>query len=163
MKIILSCIFFLCFITKVVFAQSSDAILRKLEGNWSASGKAFNLPAEISMSWKKSLGDKFYHLSYRMDMKAPDGSIQTFEGTAYYKVMTDSVLVATWFDSGGEMHPIKATVDGESLTAIWGTPETKLGKTIYQFVDHNTIEITDFIQNKKGEWKQFNKNSVSKK
>jgi hypothetical protein len=97
-----------------------------------------------------------------MDMKAPDGSTQTFEGTAYYKVATDTELVATWFDSGGEMHPIKATVDGTSLTSIWGTPETKLGKTIYRFVDDNTIEITDFIQNKKGEWKQFNKNEVKR-
>lgn len=143
-------------------AQTSSEFLSKLAGNWSASGKAFNMPAEISMSWKKCLGDKFHHLSYRMDMKAPDGSTQTFEGTAYYKVATGMELVATWFDSGGEMHPIKATVEGESLIAIWGTPETKLGKTIYRFIDYKTVEITDFIQNKKGEWKQFNKNEVTR-
>jgi hypothetical protein len=150
------------FTTHLAQSQTSTAFLQKLEGTWSSSGKAFNMPAEISMSWKKSLGDRFHHLSYRMDMKAPDGSVQTFEGIAYYKATTGTELAATWFDSGGEMHPIKATVEGESLTAFWGTPETQLGKTIYRFIDSHTVEITDFVQNKIGEWKQFNKNEVKR-
>ena len=98
-----------------------------------------------------------------MDMKAKDGSTQVFEGVGLYKAVNEKVYVATWFDSGGEMHPIKATSDETSLTSIWGTPDTKLGKTIYRFVDDNTVEITDFIQNKSGEWKQFNKNTVNRK
>lgn len=142
--------------------QPSLNFMQKLEGNWSAFGKAFNMPAEISMSWATALNEKFYHLTYRMVMTGQDSSTQTFEGTAYYQVKTDTELVAAWFDSGGEMHPIKATVDRESLTAIWGTSDTKLGKTIYRFIDDNTIEITDFIQNKKGEWKQFNRNEVKR-
>lgn len=148
--------------SKAAFAQPTLSFMQNLEGTWSASGKAFNMPAEISMSWVTTLNEKFYHLTYRMVMTGQDSSTQTFEGTAYYQAKTDTELVATWFDSGGEMHPIKATVDGESLTAIWGTSDTKLGKTIYRFIDDNTIEITDFIQNKKGEWRQFNRNEVKR-
>lgn len=144
------------------FAQTSSEYLAKLEGNWTGVGKAFNMPATISMSWERTLNNQFYQLRYRMDMKAPDGTIQTFEGTAFYKIISEKELVATWFDSGGETHPIKASIDATSLTAIWGTPETKLGTTIYQLTSEETIEITDFIQNKKGEWKQFNKNTVKR-
>lgn len=152
----------LLFVCHLTGAQTSSELMAKLNGQWAGIGKAFNMPADITMSWEKTLRNQFYQLRYRMDMKAPDGTIQNFEGTAFYKIVSEKELVAAWFDSGGEMHPIKASIDGTTLTAIWGTPETKLGKTIYQFTNDQTVEITDFIQNKKGEWKQFNKNSVSK-
>jgi hypothetical protein len=152
----------LWFALVISYAQTSSDFLTKLNGQWAGTGKAFNMPADITMSWEKTLNNQFYQLRYRMDMKAPDGNIQTFEGTAFYKIASEKELVATWFDSGGEMHPIKASIDTTSLTAIWGTPETKLGKTIYQFTSDKTVEITDFIQNKKGEWKQFNKNTVKR-
>lgn len=134
---------------------------KRLLGTWSAKGQAFGMPADVTMKWEPDMQNKFLLLSYRMDMRDTAGRVQTFEGKAYYKASTEAgKFTATWFDSGGEVHPIEANYDGESLTALWGTPTTKMGKTVYRFVDDNTIEITDFIQRKDGEWRQFNRNTV---
>ncbi len=134
---------------------------KRLLGTWSAKGQAFGMPADVMMKWEPDLQGNFLLLSYRMDMRDSTGKVQVFEGKAYYKSTKEAGrFTATWFDSGGEIHPIEAVYDGMALTAFWGTPDTKTGKTIYRFVDDNTIEITDFIQRKDSEWKQFNRNTV---
>jgi hypothetical protein len=164
MILLFSCFFLLAPINRLQAQDTTrQSILLKLEGQWQGTGKAFGMPAEIIMNWEKILANKFMKITYKMNMTAKDGSIQVFEGTAFYKETQKNEYVATWFDSGGEMHPIKAISDANSLTAIWGTPETKLGKTIYRFLSDTQVEITDFIQTKNGEWRQFNKNIVVKK
>jgi hypothetical protein len=146
-----------------LYAQDSADILKKLEGSWYARGKAFRMTADINMTWEPVLQSKFTRISYRMDMQAADGKVQVFEGTALYQLTPDKTYRATWFDSGGEMHPITATTDGVALTSIWGTPETKLGKTIYSFKDNDNVEVIDFIQGKDGTWREFNRNTLARK
>jgi hypothetical protein len=152
----------LVFLTSIVNAQDID-ILKKLEGSWYCKGKAFRMNADINMVWESVLQGKFTRISYRMDMQAADGKIQVFEGTALYQPTPDKNYRATWFDSGGEMHPITATADGVALTSIWGTPDTKLGKTIYSFKDNDNVEVIDYIQSKDGSWREFNRNTLSRK
>lgn len=136
---------------------------KRLLGTWSAKGQAFGMPADVTMKWEPDLQGNFLLLSYRMDMRDTSGKVQTFEGKALYKASKEAgKFTANWFDSDGDAHPIEANYDGTALTANWGTPATKMGKTIYRFVDDNTIEITDFIQKKDGEWKEFNRNTVRK-
>jgi hypothetical protein len=144
-------------------AQDNSNILKKLEGSWQAKGKAFNMPADITMVWEPALMGKFVRINYKMEMKRADGKVQVFEGTGMYQPTGDTTYRATWFDSGGEMHPIKATSDGVALTSIWGTPETKLGKTIYLFKGSDNVEVTDFIMLKDGTWKEFNRNVVARR
>ena len=136
---------------------------KRLLGTWSAKGQAFGMPADVTMKWEPDLQGRFLLLSYKMDMRDTSGKVQTFEGKALYKASKEvGKFTANWFDSGGEAHPIEAFYDGTALTSNWGTPATKMGKTIYRFVDDNTIEISDFIQRKDGEWRQFNQNTVRK-
>lgn len=141
---------------------SNHAFLQKLNGHWSADGNAFGTPAKITMSWQPSLSGKFVHLQYKMEMKGADGRVQVFEGTAFYKPVSEFEVKATWFDSGGEMHPITGTIDGTMLTSLWGTAETKLGKTTYQFLDDNKVEIVDSIKKPDGTWREFNRNTLSR-
>lgn len=141
----------------------TDPLEKRILGAWSARGKAFGMPADITMNWEPGLQNKFLQLSYRMEMRDSSGRVQTFEGKAYYQPTgTPGQYQATWFDSAGEMHPVQATYDGQTLTANWGTPATKTGKTLYRFVDDNTLEIVDYIQAKDGSWKEFNRNTVLK-
>jgi hypothetical protein len=114
------------------------------------------------MVWEPALLGKFTRIDYKMEMQRADGKIQVFEGTAMYQQSPDKTYRATWFDSGGEMHPISATSDGVSLTSIWGTPGTKLGRTIYSFKEKDSVEVTDFIQTKDGAWKEFNRNVLAR-
>ena len=146
---------------KLLDTTNVTPLEKRLLGAWSAKGRAFGMPADVTMKWEPDLQGNFLLLSYRMDMRDTTGKVQVFEGKAFYKASKEAgKFTATWFDSGGEAHPIEAVYDGTALTANWGTPTTKMGKTIYRFVDDNTIEITDFIQAKNGEWKQFNRNTV---
>lgn len=144
-------------------AQDNPDILRKLEGSWYSKGKAFGMAADINMVWEPVLQGKFTRISYRMDMQAADGKVQVFEGTALYQPAGDRIYRATWFDSGGEMHPIQATTDDVALTSIWGTPGTKLGKTVYSFKDSDNVEVVDYIQRKDGTWREFNRNVLTRK
>lgn len=144
-------------------AQENSDILKKLEGAWYAKGKAFGMSADINMTWEPVLQSKFMRINYRMDMQASDGKVRVFEGTALYQPNGDKGYRATWFDSGGEMHPISATTDGVALTSTWGTPDTKLGKTIYAFKDNDNVEVTDFIFRKDGTWREFNRNTLTRK
>lgn len=133
-------------------------ILSKLEGNWSAKGNSFGMPADITMSWKPAVEGKFTHLMYRMVMQTKEGKQQVFEGAAYYKVTGDNTYTATWVDSQGEMHPISASSDDIMLSSIWGTPATKLGRSTYRFVNDNEVEVTDYVMKKDGTWSKFNQN-----
>ena len=84
-----------------------------------------------------------------------NGNEQSFEGMGLYKLMKDGSYEGTWFDSGGEMHAIKSSHDGKTLTSFWGKPGEKYGKTEYEFIDEKTIEVRDATQNKDGSWRSF--------
>lgn len=151
---------FLCI--TVSLAQTEN-FLDKLKGTWTTKGTAFGMPADVEMIWATALGGRYTQIQYKIVMHTKDGKDQQFEGTAYYKPSGENKYVGTWFDSGGDMHPITATSDETTLTSLWGTQDTKMGKTTYRWVDDTSIEITDFIQKKDGGWQQFGKNTLVKK
>jgi hypothetical protein len=162
MKKIVVIVAITCLCADVGLAQT-ESFLEKLKGTWQAKGTAFGMPADVEMIWSTALGGRYAQIQYKILMYAKDGKEQQFEGTAYYKPSGDSQFKATWFDSGGDMHPITASNDETTLTSLWGTPETKMGKTIYRLLDDKSVEITDFIQKKDGSWQQFGKNTLIKK
>ena len=151
-----------CFLHSKAQQAINYGVMEKLEGKWLANGSAFGMPAVVTMQWQKELDGKFMQLFYQMVMTTKEGSQQIFKGTAYYKVTGVDSFSATWFDSGGEMHPVTATATGAELISIWGVQGSKLGKTTYKFIDTDTVEVTDFVQNKEGVWKQFNKNILKR-
>lgn len=153
---------FVCSCITVGQAQTGN-FLDKLMGTWQAKGTAFGMPADVKMIWTTVLGGRYTQILYTIVMRTKDGRDQQFEGTAYYKPAGENKFAATWFDSGGDMHPITATHDETTLTSWWGTPETKMGKTTYRLVDDKSIEVTDFIQKKDGTWQQFGKNTLARK
>jgi hypothetical protein len=152
----------LLFMCLAVSNAQSVNFLEKLKGNWQAKGNSFGMPADIDMTWASALGGRYTQIQYKIVMHGKEGKDQLFEGTAYYKPAGENKYVATWFDSGGDMHPIVSTSDETTLTSLWGTPETKLGKTVYKLLDSKTVEVVDFIQKKDGSWQQFGKNTLTR-
>jgi hypothetical protein len=45
-----------------------------------------------------------------------NGREQIFEGIGFYKSTKEGSFDETWFDSGGEIHPLKSIDDGKMLT-----------------------------------------------
>jgi hypothetical protein len=135
-----------------------DPMLRRLMGYWqSAEGKAFGNPAVVTMLWEPVLQFQWVKLSYRMDIQISSGKKEIFEGTANYHPEEPNTYKATWSDSGGELHSVRATADGDTLTALWGEAPGKQGKTTYRLADNDTVEVTDYILESEV-WKQFNRN-----
>jgi hypothetical protein len=156
--------FILLLTTWIAEAQvPSSNFLEKLKGTYQAAGTSFNMPADIEMTWASTLGGRYSQLQYKILMHRKDGKDQLFEGTAFYKPSGENTFKATWFDSNGSMHPITATNDENTLTSLWGTPETEMGKTTYKVVDDKTVEVTDFVLKKDGSWQLFNKSLLVKR
>ena len=134
-----------------------DDISSKLAGSWAGEGKAFGRPSRPEMKWELTLNGKFIKLNYKNEMKSSKGETQIFEGHGYYKSLGGGKYQGTWFDSQGEQHPISATFENDALTANWGTPETKLGKTVYRLIAPNEMELIDSIRKKDGTWQEFSR------
>jgi hypothetical protein len=131
-----------------------------LNGSWAADGTAFDKPARITMRWQATLGGKFARIDYRIEPKSEG---QPFEGTGFYRPLNGGAYDGTWFDSQGAMHPLKATFSGESLTTYWGVKGKTYGRTVYKLVRaHDQVEVVDAILDKKGHWREFSRNTLTK-
>ncbi|MBT8473127.1 MAG: hypothetical protein HKP25_09415 [Marinicaulis sp.] len=153
---------FLGLIVALVFLPLASAtaeeksILEKFEGTWGSEGDAFGSPAESTMVWSRALNDKFYRLDYRIEMRPASGEPQTFEGLAIYRADDDGYY-AYWADTSGDFLPVTAIRDGDALVAHWGETGAKQGRTRYELIDGDKIEITDWILTPEG-WRRFNNN-----
>lgn len=136
-----------------VYPQSED-IFKRLHGSWSGEGKTLEMPATLRMSWEPVLGEKFLRLSLKNEMRAPSGNVQLFEGHAYYQP-SEAKCEGTWFDSRGMSFPIKCTVEGQSLTAMWGAAGQENGKSVYKLLADGKLEVIDSVKQKDGTWKEF--------
>ena len=150
----------LLFTASAVYPQS-DAIFKRLHGSWSGEGKTLEMPASLRMSWEWVLGEKFLRLSLKNEMKAANGQVQHFEGHAYYQP-SEAKCEGTWFDSRGMSFPIKCTVEGQALTAMWGAAGTENGKSVYSLLSDGKLEVVDSVKQKDGSWKDFGRFVMSR-
>jgi hypothetical protein len=132
----------------------STSIFKRLAGSWSGEGKALGMPATLRMRWDWVLGEKFLRLTLGNEMKGPNGQLQFFEGHAYYQP-SEEKCEGTWFDSRGVSFPIKCSVDGEALTAMWGAPGQEQGKSVYRLVSGGKLEVVDSVKQPDGSWREF--------
>lgn len=139
----------------------SETVFKRLHGSWSGEGKSMGMPARLRMTWEWVLGEKFLRLSLKNEMTTPGGQVQLFEGHVYY-LPGEGRCDGMWFDSRGISFPIKCTSDGQSLTALWGSPDQETGKSIYSFSAEGKLEVVDFVQQKDGSWKEFGRFVVSR-
>jgi hypothetical protein len=53
---------------------------------------------------------------------------------------------------------VKATLDGNTLTSLWGEPGKSEGQSIYRINEAaKTLEIMDATRQKDGSWKEFSR------
>lgn len=139
-----------------------DGIVEKLVGDWKGEGKAFGMSSKVEMKWERVLSNKFVRLQYKTEMQSAKGEAEVFEGVGFYKFLGNDKYQGTWFDSTGDRHPIDAIFADGALTSNWGTPETKLGRTIYHLIGLDQLEVIDSIRQKDGAWKEFSRATLRK-
>jgi hypothetical protein len=135
----------------------TDPLLTKLIGSWAGQGNAFSPKAQGQMTWAWVLEGRFAQIAYRFEWPAKDGAVRAFEGTGYYRPLGQGRYSGFWADNGGELHPIEAKAEGDSLIAIWGVAGAKRGKTQYRLGPDGVTEVVDWIEQPGGTWKEFNR------
>src|SRR5262245_45728536 len=129
----------LVFLIPTHVSSQAGSFLTRLQGNWQGEGTVFGRPATLQIKWESILNDKFMKLSLRQEMEARNSSRQIFEGHAYYQPKGMDKYAAQWFDSRGVTFPINSYVEGDTLTSLWGSPNTEEGKSTYQLIDDSTL------------------------
>ncbi len=149
-----------CFFTLGLAQSQGDAFLNRFNGTWQGDGKAFGMSARLQVKWEW-LGNKFLRLSLRNEMRGAGGQTQVFEGLAYYQAAAfnsptnEAKYEARWFDSRGVSFSIKAHIDGDALIALWGSPETEQGKSVYRIMEPGKMEVVDSVRQKDGTFREF--------
>lgn len=137
------------------------ALLSKFEGDWHSDGAAFGKPALSRMTWKMALDNRFYRLDYTISIQNEPDAPRVFQGVAYYQISDRDGLLAFWADNSGDLHPIVAARERDALVANWGVEGGKQGRTRYELLSADRMEVTDWIMTPDG-WRQFNRNIFSR-
>ena len=162
MKTAIVALFFVLAFAVPALSQN-DKFLSRLHGDWEGEGKAFGGAALMRIEWEWVLENKFLRLNLRNEISAPNRPKQIFEGQAYYRSNGVDKYSAHWFDSRGISFPIKAQLEGNTLIAWWGSPETEEGKSTYQLIDEVTMEIVDSVKQKDGTFREFGRARLKRK
>jgi hypothetical protein len=159
-------------ITVLVFLLASnglalspaDPFLDRLQGEWTGQGTAFGLTARVQTNWESVLNGKFFRLSLSYTTKNKDGVEQAFSGHGYYQAKGEGVYEGYWFDTQGNQYPIKAKLEGDSLTALWGIPGKIEGKSVYSLTDSDKVfGVHDSLKQKDGSWRDFSRFELKRK
>ena len=127
--------------------QKEHPIIKALiENNWIGTGVLMGNEATFTMDWHRVLGNKFIKLEFQNKRKSENNESIVFNATGYYKIVNDTIL-GTWFDNRGMTFPLKGSLEENNLTIVWGTDDTEMGKTIYQYINDNKISVQDFVMN----------------
>jgi hypothetical protein len=142
--------------------SQTNQFLARLEGNWQGDGKAFGMGARQQIKWEWVLQKKFLRLAIKNEMSTANGQTRIFEGQALYQATAADKFEAHWFDSRGVSFPIKAHLEGDSLVALWGSPDKEEGKSIYRLIDDATLEVIDTVKQKDGTWREFGRGTLKR-
>lgn len=143
------------------FAADRSPIFEKLEGNWRGAGKVNGMDSTLTMKWERALGDRFWRLSFRNEMKGPQGVIP-FEGAAMYEQNAKGAITGSWFDSRGVKFGINGKTTIDSLIADWSSAETEQGRTVYKLTGADTMEVVDSVKGKDGTYKEFGRSQFTR-
>ena len=148
----ISCILIL---VGAAYASVTERPLEFLYGEWAGTGKTSGLASEITLTWQLTLGGRFTTIQLHNRMSDERGQQFVFEGIGYYQADDEHHFSGVWVDSRGDIHPLTAALEGQSLLATWGTEETELGRSVYRLRPDGDLEVTDSVMNEEGEWRVF--------
>jgi len=151
--VLLSIVVVCSFITDVAMAQETE-LFNKFIGEWHGKGELFGNEAEFTMKWEWVLEKKFVHLIFQNKMRSSNGADRILKAQAFYQITDTEGIQGTWFDSRGIVLPLKANIEGFTMTTLWGSLQTEQGQTVYLLKDDDNIEVKDLVYTK-GNLQQF--------
>jgi hypothetical protein len=134
-----------------------------LLGDWRGTGVVSGQASSVTMTWTHEPGPRVLHLRFRNDLAGGRGA-QTFEGRGYYRLGPEpGVGAGIWIDSRGLFLPVATSITADSLTSEWGSETTERGRTVYRFVDADTLEVVDWVRTPNGDLREFGRVRVTRR
>lgn len=141
----------LIIITSFSLGYSQTNELSSFEGDWKGKGLLMGRDANFTMKWEQVLQNKYYKLVF--ENQFTDKSF-TMNAHGYYRFSNDSTFSGYWLDSRGVSFPLKGSFSKNTLTVFWGSKELEEGKSVYELVSPDSMNVTDFVI-RNGDYQQF--------
>lgn len=135
------------------------APLDRFVGAWTGAGALHGAKARLELRFERTLGNRFLRIQHQNRVETSGGPM-LFEGLAVYRA-AGAGFAATWFDSFGHVYPVTASLEGDTLRAEWGTPETEQGTTVYRLTRTGALEVVDSVK-RQGALQEFGRASLQK-
>lgn len=119
-------------------------------GNWSSPCDAWGVPAICTSTWSRGKHNTHIVQEYSIVREADGGQI--FAGRGVYQ-FDGSAVRGAWEGSNGAIHPIVGKYGENSLSVIWGSPETEIGRSEY-VINNGKLIVRDLVLTEK-EWRVF--------
>jgi len=134
-----------------------ESFMSRLRGGWIGTGQLMKREAHSELHVEPGVRANLFVLSWRnLVASDPRGS---FEGSAVYADEGNGAFTATWWDSQGATHPIKASATENSMTSHWG----ENGRTVYTLLASGELEVVDSIKRPDGSWGEFGRSILKNK
>lgn len=143
-------------------AAASAETFAPLIGAWRAEGTSFGKPAKSRMVWRSVLDGKAVQIDYEITLTLAPGE-QRFAGAGHFVATDASSYRGYWVDTGPELFPIEGTIGGGAFTSIWGVAGQKRGKTVYRVIGPTQVEVIDWLEQKDGSWREFNRATFTRR
>jgi hypothetical protein len=135
----------------------AESFLTRLRGGWIGTGQLMKSDAHVELHVDPGVHPTIFNLSWRSVVAGDPRSL--FEGAAVYKDQGKGELTATWWDSRGATHPIRASVTENAMTSNWG----ENGRTVYQLLPSGELEVVDSVKRPDGAWGEFARATLKRK
>ena len=137
--------------------EPAVSFLTKLQGGWIGSGQLMRRESHVELEVERVLGRPLFALKWRNlvvgDPRRP------FDGAAVYEDKGNGEFAATWWDSQGAKHIIKAAATDSAMTSFWG----ENGRTIYTLLASGELEVVDSVKRPDGSWGEFARATLRRK
>lgn len=135
----------------------AQSFMTRLRGGWIGKGQLMKSESHAELLVESGVHPTLFILNWRnITAGDPRGS---FTGSAVYKDQGNGVFTATWWDSQGATHAIKATVAGNAMTSHWG----ENGRTVYTILATGEVEVVDSVRRPDGAWGEFGRATLKRK
>ena len=135
----------------------AESFMSRLLGGWIGSGVLMKRNSHVELHVDQGVHPTLYNLSWRNVVASDPRS--PFEGVAVYADRGKGELTATWWDSQGATHPIKASVVENTMTSHWGDN----GRTVYTLLASGDLEVIDSVKHQDGVWGEFGRATLKRK
>lgn len=130
-------------------SRAVESFMSRLRGGWIGTGQLMKRDSHVELHINDGVRPNLFSLSWRNIVASdPRGP---FEGAAVYEDKGNGEFTATWWDSQGATHAIKASVNGNSMTSLWGDN----GRTVYTILASGELEVVDSVKRPDGAWGEF--------